>query len=113
MLADFGAVEAGQAGARFFVAEVDGQPASCCELFIHDGAANIENVNTLPAARNRGGARAVLGVAVDAGRATGADLVWLLADAEDWPRHLYAKLGFDPIGDRWRFTKPPVGTSYR
>ena len=29
----------------------------------------------------------------------------ILADADDWPRHLYAKLGFAPVGGAWQFTK--------
>jgi ribosomal protein S18 acetylase RimI-like enzyme len=113
MLADFGAVAVERAGARFFVADVDGHPASYCELFVHEGAAQVENVSTLAASRNRGAARAVVSAAVEAARAAGADLIWLFADANDWPRQLYAKLGFDPLGASWQFTKPPAGSSYR
>jgi hypothetical protein len=43
----------------------------------------------------------------------GADLVFLIADDADWPKQLYAKLGFDPAGRLWQFTKPPPGESYR
>lgn len=113
ILADFGAVAVDRADARFFVADVDGRPAACCELYLHEGVADIDNVHTLTPFRNRGGARAVVTEAIEAARAAGADLIWLLADASDWPRELYRKLGFDPIGECWQFTKPPPDTSYR
>jgi ribosomal protein S18 acetylase RimI-like enzyme len=112
-LADFDRVARDRAGARFFLADVDGRAAAMAEVYVHDGAAEIDGVHTLSAFRNRGGARAAVGIAIDAARAAGADLIWLLADAADWPRELYTKLGFDPIGEWWQFTKPPAGESYR
>ena len=44
--------------------------------------------------------------AVDA--AADATLVFLVADDGDWPKELYAKLGFDPIGAVWAFVKDPA-----
>jgi hypothetical protein len=38
-------------------------------------------------------------------RDEGHDLVFLVADVEDWPRHLYARLGFDEIGRFWELSK--------
>jgi ribosomal protein S18 acetylase RimI-like enzyme len=113
MLADFDRVALDRTGVRFFLADVVGEPAAMTELYVHEGVAEIDAVHTLSAFRNRGGARAAVGAAIDAGRAAGADLVWLVADADDWPRELYTKLGFDPIGEWWQFTKPPAGASYR
>jgi ribosomal protein S18 acetylase RimI-like enzyme len=104
MLADFRPVSAERAGARYFAVELDGVLASYCELYLHEGVAQVEDVNTLERFRNRGAARAVVLAAIAAGRAAGADLVWLLADADDWPQHLYAKLGFEPVGGAWQFT---------
>jgi ribosomal protein S18 acetylase RimI-like enzyme len=100
-------------GARFFVARVDDEPAGFCELYVHDGVAELDDVHTLERFRGRGIARAVIGHAVrHAGRA-GADLIFLIADDADWPKELYAKLGFDPVGRFWQFTKPPEGESSR
>jgi ribosomal protein S18 acetylase RimI-like enzyme len=107
MLADFRAFSAARAGTRFFAVELDGVLASYCELHTHEGVAQVEDVNTLEAWRNRGAGRAVVRAAVAAARADAADLVWLAADADDWPQHLYAKLGFEPIGSSWLFTKLP------
>ena len=100
-------------GIRFFVARVDGELAGACELSVHDRVAEIDNVNTLERFRGRGVARAVVGRAVQEGLERGADLVFLIADDADWPKQLYAKLGFDPVSTYWQFTKPPAGESYR
>jgi ribosomal protein S18 acetylase RimI-like enzyme len=105
MLADFRPVSAERAGARYFAVELDGVLASYCELYLHEGAAQVEDVNTLEAFRNRGAGRAVVRAAIAEARAAGADLIWLLADADDWPQHLYAKLGFERVGGAWQFTK--------
>jgi GNAT superfamily N-acetyltransferase len=98
-----------EAGARFFVALEDGVPAARCELYPAEGIAQVEDVGTLEAHRGRGLARAVLLRAVEEARAAGCDLVFLHADDRDWPKHLYAKLGFDAVA-RWSaFARP--GTS--
>jgi hypothetical protein len=36
-------------------------------------------------------------------RAEGADLVFLVADGDDWPKELYRKLGFDTVGRLTKF----------
>jgi ribosomal protein S18 acetylase RimI-like enzyme len=105
MLADFRPVSAARAGTRYFAVELDGVLASYCELYLHEGAAQVEDVNTLEAFRNRGAGRAVVLGAIAAARAADADLVWILADADDWPQHLYATLGFEHVGGAWQFTK--------
>jgi GNAT superfamily N-acetyltransferase len=113
MLAGFRRVLIERLGARFFTALLDGEPAGYCELYVHDGVAQIEDVNTLERFRNRGAARAFVSRAIDEGRAVGGELVFLVADANDWPRRLYGSMGFDPVGHRWQFTRPPAGSTYR
>ena len=41
-----------------------------------------------------------------ASRAAGHQVTFLWADENDWPKTLYAKLGFDVVGRRWRFRRP-------
>ena len=94
------------AGARFFVVEADGAPASICELYVIDGVAQIEDVNTLEEHRGLGLARAVVLAAVEQASELGCDVVFLTADDEDWPKRMYAKLGFDPVGRFWGFVRP-------
>jgi hypothetical protein len=46
--------------------------------------------------------------ALDASREAGHDVTFLIADRDDWPKELYAKLGFDEIGRIWEFLLPRV-----
>ena len=109
MLADFRVELARHAGARFFCARVDDEIASMCELYLHGAIAQVEDVNTLEEFRNRGLARAVVQLAIDEALVAGAELVFIHALDDDWPKQLYAKLGFDPIGYVWSFVKPSGG----
>jgi ribosomal protein S18 acetylase RimI-like enzyme len=81
--------------------------AAYCHLFlgVAPGCAQIEEVATLEEWRGRGFARAVVLAAVDAARSTGADCTWLYADADDWPKELYRKLGFDEVGRSVTWTR--------
>jgi len=107
-LTDFRLVLRDRVGARFFAASVDGEIASFCELYVHDGLAQIEDVNTLERFRGRGLARACVARAAAEADAAGAELVFLIADDQDWPKHLYATLGFDPVGHFSQFNRPPT-----
>lgn len=79
-------------GDRWFLAPAEQPAATCCLL--GGDAAQVDDVATLPAARNRGYARSVVLAAVAASRAAGNQITFLSALAADWPRHLYARLGF-------------------
>jgi len=83
---------------RHLAAVVDGEVASFAGLYIEGGVAQIEDVATLPAYRGRGLARAVVLGGLAEARRAGAELVFLVADEDDWPKELYTRLGFDPIG---------------
>jgi ribosomal protein S18 acetylase RimI-like enzyme len=74
------------------------------DLYLRDGVAQIEEVVTDPAARGRGLASRLVLQAVDRARAAGAELVFLVADDEDWPKHLYRRLGFTDLGTTSSFT---------
>src|SRR5262245_47757503 len=84
--------------ARFFAVVVDEEPVSWTDLYVSSGTAQIEDVGTLEEHRGHGYASAVVLHAADEARAAGADLVFLVADDEDWPKELYRKLGFDELG---------------
>jgi ribosomal protein S18 acetylase RimI-like enzyme len=101
-LADSKARIADPVRTRFFAVLDDGEPVSWTDLYSADGVAQLEDLATAPAHRGRGHATAVVLRALEAARADGAGFVFLVADEEDWPKELYAKLGFDPAG---RFSK--------
>jgi RimJ/RimL family protein N-acetyltransferase/predicted GNAT family acetyltransferase len=84
---------------RFFAAFADDEVAAYCEVRSDGTIAQIEDVNTLPRFRRRGLGRAVVQHAMDDARTTN-EIVYLEALADDWPRELYAKLGFDVVGER-------------
>jgi ribosomal protein S18 acetylase RimI-like enzyme len=77
-----------------FVAERDRRVVGTVGLAIHRGVASIFSVGTLPEARRRGVGRTLVIDTVDRARAEGADLVYLIARAEDSPKDMYRKLGF-------------------
>jgi GNAT superfamily N-acetyltransferase len=93
------------ADARFFVATVAGRPASVCELYTIGDVAQIEDVNTLEEFRGRGLASAVVLAATRIARDRGCEIVFLVADDADWPKELYARLGFDPVSRFWSFVR--------
>jgi ribosomal protein S18 acetylase RimI-like enzyme len=89
--------------ARHFAVVVDGKPVSSTDLFTDGRTAQIEDVGTLPEHRGAGHASAVVMKALVEARAMGHDFVFLVADARDWPKEMYRRLGFDPIGERYAF----------
>jgi GNAT superfamily N-acetyltransferase len=96
----------------YFAARVDGGIASYCELFSDGATAQIESVMTLPEFRGRGLATAVVSAALAKARDANT-LTFLVADDEDWPKDLYAKLGFAPVGTIWSFVLQPHVISAR
>ena len=91
---------------RFYGALVGGAVAGWCELCTEDGIAQIEDVEVLEEFRGRGLGRALVQHALDEGRRS-ADLVFLEALADDWPRELYARLGFTAVDRRDFYTRLP------
>jgi ribosomal protein S18 acetylase RimI-like enzyme len=83
---------------RFYAAEEDGEVVACADLYVDPPDAQIEDVATSPRHRGRGHGAAVVLTALADARESGADFVFLVADADDWPRDWYARLGFEPIG---------------
>lgn len=87
------------AGDRWLVAPAEGAPAAACRLLARGGVTQIEEVATLIAHRGRGLGTAVVRAALDEARAAAPQAIFLTADAEDWPRLLYERLGFEAVGD--------------
>lgn len=89
---------ADRAVTRFFGVEVAGEIVSWTDLYVAQGVGQVEDVATREEHRGKGYATAVVLRAVEAAREEGADLVFLVADGDDWPKELYGKLGFDTVG---------------
>ncbi len=102
-------LELGRAlGDRYFGIFQDGAPAATAMLRSDGAVAQVEDVYTVPEARSRGYARALVSHAVELARAEDHELIFIVADADGWPRHLYAQVGFEPVGEtRAYLRKPP------
>jgi ribosomal protein S18 acetylase RimI-like enzyme len=92
---------------RYFAARVRGRIASYCELFSDGRTGQIESVMTLEPFRGRGLAKAVVTRALHESKAR-HDFTFLVADAGDWPKELYRKLGFEAVGSIWDFVLLPT-----
>jgi len=96
----------GAVSTRFFAAIADDRVVAYCEVRSNGQTAQIEDVEAVSAYRGRGLGRAIVQHALDEARRD-HDVVFLEALADDWPRRLYAKLGFDAVGRRDFLTKFP------
>ena len=90
---------------RYFAVLVDERPVSYCELFSNGATGQVESVLTLPEHRGKGYARAIVTRAANESRMMGHDVTFLTADEDDWPKELYAKLGFERVARVWDFAK--------
>ena len=98
----------GEAGGdRWFVAPPE-QPAAACCLLSAGEIGQVEDVGTLASARGQGLAQAVIRGAIAASREAGHRHTFIVADADDWPRLLYEKLGFAACGVLHVLRKAPT-----
>jgi GNAT superfamily N-acetyltransferase len=82
---------------RQFIASLDGADVGMFSALPGlDGMGLVEDLFVAPEARRHGVAVALIGHCVDDARARGADEVIIGSDPDDWPKGLYARLGFRP-----------------
>ncbi|MGH7665859.1 MAG: GNAT family N-acetyltransferase [Candidatus Dormibacteria bacterium] len=84
--------------------------AARCDLYRIPPLAQVEDVETEPEWRNRGYATAVVLDSIALARESGCQLIFLYADADDWPQQLYLRLGFDPVGSSYTIQRPGDST---
>ncbi|HWT22066.1 MAG TPA: GNAT family N-acetyltransferase [Solirubrobacteraceae bacterium] len=97
LVAQFRRWEAAAPGAARFAIADDDRIVAWCRAYDDGTLTEIDGVGVLPAHRGRGLGRALMeGVLarIPAGRT-----VFLIAEADDWPRRLYERLGFDAVAD--------------
>ena len=83
------------------VVREEGRVVAAGQLRVDGGTAAVDSVLTDPTARGRGYADAVLSRSLGLAAEAGCDLVVLEAAADDWPRHWYARRGFEALGSVW------------
>ncbi|WP_346619559.1 GNAT family N-acetyltransferase [Blastococcus montanus] len=88
------------------VVREEGRVVAGGQLRVDGATAAVESVMTDPGVRGRGYADAVLARCLDLATDAGCDLVVLEAAADDWPRHWYARRGFETVGTTWLVDRP-------
>jgi hypothetical protein len=85
-----------------------GRVVAWCRTYAGGTLYELDDVGVLPARRGEGLGRELVAGAV--ALAPAGRVPFLLADAHDWPRHLYARLGFTSVGERLGATRTPPGS---
>jgi GNAT superfamily N-acetyltransferase len=93
-------------GARVLAMHEGGVPVAFAQ-FVRDGAmAEITHVYVHPDYRSGGRGQRITCAAIDAAGA--AEDLWICADDEDWPKEMYARLGFRAVWRSMQFTRLPA-----
>jgi len=78
---------------------IDGAtPLAITKLRTSGRVAWLEDVYTTASARGRGFARALLAEAVTVAWVSSPSFAFIIADDDDWPKELYGRVGFAPVG---------------
>lgn len=91
---------------RYGIRDADGSLAAITQLFSDGRVGQVEHVYCRPDCRGRGYARALVTRAAADARAAGHELNFIVADDNDWPKQLYRKIGFEPLGRTWLLHLP-------
>jgi predicted GNAT family acetyltransferase len=83
---------------RFVVDDPPGRLAAMTSMRERDRVCQLEDVYVRPDVRGRGHARALVTHAAAFARRDDHEVVFIVADEDDWPRRLYASVGFAPLG---------------
>lgn len=86
---------------RVFAAFAGGEVGAFCALYERDGTGEIDEVTTVQRFRKRGLGNAVVNAALRTSLSDGNSLTFLNADADDWPKRWYERLGFRELGLRY------------
>jgi GNAT superfamily N-acetyltransferase len=90
----------GPATERVFVVQDDEDAAvvAWARLWTAGAVAQVEDVVCLAEHRGHGYGRAVVTEATRAALAGDPELTFIVADEADWPKELYGRLGYEPVG---------------
>ncbi|HEX8103892.1 MAG TPA: GNAT family N-acetyltransferase [Solirubrobacteraceae bacterium] len=85
-----------------------GEPAAYAALRIAGAEGEVEDVYCTPSQRGRGLATALVAAAIARARGAGVEELWIVADDDDWPKKLYARLGFRTVWLRHDAVRRPA-----
>ena len=81
----------------FGVVDADGVPVALTKLRTDETTSWVEDVYTAPEARLRGHARLLVTHVAALGASRDPEVTFIMADDNDWPKDLYARIGFRPV----------------
>jgi N-acetylglutamate synthase-like GNAT family acetyltransferase len=87
-----------RAARNFSIRDEAGEVVAMTKLYSDGVTAQVEDVYTMPEWRNHGCARRLINRAIAVALEDEHELVFIVADDDGWPKHLYSQMGFDPIG---------------
>jgi len=91
---------------HYGIRDADGSLAAITQRFSDGRVGQVEHVYCRPDCRGRGYARALVTYAAAQAREAGHELNFIVADDNDWPKQLYGKIGFAPLGRTWLLHLP-------
>lgn len=84
-----------------YICYYNGVPAGNCDLFLYRDMAKIEDFAVLPQFQRQGIGTTILKTLIDIALSRRAKLIYLETDEEDTPKEMYAKLGFEKVGNSY------------
>lgn len=94
---------------RLGVRDREGRLLAMTLLFYGERVVQVEDVYAVPDARGRGYGKALVSRAVQLALDPDPELVFIVADDNDWPKHLYERAGFLAAGRTWLLHRPARG----
>jgi len=95
-------------GERCFAIRDGDDVVAYAKLRHRDGIGQVEDVVVLEGHRGTGLGRLVTTAALQAGLEREPELMFIVADDDDWPKELYARLGFEAAGRARMFHRLPM-----
>ena len=93
------------ADATYLAVRAESRVIARADLYLRGGTAQVEEVLTDPGHRGQGHASTLVHHALHLARRRGAEVVFLLAEADNWPQQLYRRLGFTDTARTSQFAR--------
>ena len=93
------------ADATYLAVRAESRVIARADFYLRGGTAQVEEVLTDPGHRGQGHASTLVHHALHLARRRGAEVVFLLAEADNWPQQLYRRLGFTDTARTSQFSR--------
>ena len=86
-------------GVDSFICYYKGIPVGSCDLFIHNGAAKIEDFAILPNHQRKGFGTTLIKTLIEIALKKDATVIYVEADEDDTAKEMYKKCGFNKVNE--------------